>query len=72
MIDEFRPDNGATRFVPGSHRWPGTPGDALSDLRAAHDGQVLACGKAGSLLIFNGSAGAESFTLNAVGARFEL
>jgi hypothetical protein len=56
MIDEFRPDNGATRFVPGSHRWPGTPGDALSDLRAEHDGQVLACGKAGSLLIFNGSA----------------
>jgi len=28
MIDEFRPDNGATRFVPGSHRWlrpPRTP-----------------------------------------------
>lgn len=23
MIDEFRPDNGATRFVPGSHRWAG-------------------------------------------------
>ena len=25
MVDEFRPDNGATRFVPGSHLWPGTP-----------------------------------------------
>ncbi len=25
-----------------------------SDLRAEHDGQVLACGKAGSLLVFNG------------------
>lgn len=55
MIDEFRPDNGATRFVPGSHRWPGTPEDALSDPRAEHDGQVLACGPAGSLLVFNGS-----------------
>lgn len=44
MIDEFRPDNGATRFVPGSH------------LRAEHDEQVLACGSAGSLLVFNGSA----------------
>ena len=47
MVDEFRPDNGATRFVPGSHRWSGTPEDTLSDLRAEHDGQVLACGKAG-------------------------
>ena len=47
MVDEFRPDNGATRFVPGSHRWPGTPADSMS---------VLACGCAGSLLIFNGSA----------------
>lgn len=56
MIDEFRPDNGATRFVPGSHRWPGTPEETISDLRAEHDGQVLACGNAGSLLVFNGSA----------------
>lgn len=56
MIDEFRPDNGATRFVPGSHRWSSTPEDTISDLRAEHDGQMLACGNAGSLLIFNGSA----------------
>jgi hypothetical protein len=56
MIDEFRPDNGATRFVPGSHRWSGPPADTISDLQAEHDGQVLACGNAGSLIIFNGSA----------------
>ena len=56
MIDEFRPDNGATRFIPGSHRWPRSPVDTLSDQRAAYDGEVLACGKAGSLLVFNGSA----------------
>ena len=55
MVDEFRPDNGATRFVPGSHRWLSTPADTLSDLRAEHDGQALACGNAGSLLIFHGS-----------------
>jgi hypothetical protein len=56
MVDEFRPDNGATGFVPGSHRWSGTPADTISDLRTSHGGQSLACGKAGSLLIFNGSA----------------
>jgi hypothetical protein len=55
MVDEFRSDNGATRFVPGSHRWSSAPGEAVSDLRAYDPGQVLACGKAGSLLVFNGS-----------------
>ena len=51
MIDAFRVDNGATRFVPGSHRWLGAP----EDDRADRPDQVLACGPAGSLLIFNGS-----------------
>ena len=55
MIDEFRSDNGATRFVPGSHRRVSTPEDTVPDLRADCPGQVLACGKAGSLLVFNGS-----------------
>lgn len=55
MIDEFRPGNGATRFVPESHHWLCAPQDRLSDLRANYDGEVLACGPAGSLLIFNGS-----------------
>lgn len=55
MVDDFRPDNGATRLVSGSHTWTGHPQDTISDLRAEHDSQVLACGNAGSLLIFNGS-----------------
>lgn len=55
MVDEFRPDNGATRFVPGSHGWPGNPADTVPDLVAEHEGEVLACGGAGSLLVFNGS-----------------
>jgi len=55
MVDDFRPDNGATRFVPGSHRWPRAPGDSMTDVVAEHDRQVLACGSAGSLLVFDGS-----------------
>ena len=55
MVDDFRPDNGTTRFVPGSHGWSATPEDTMPDVRAAHDAEVLACGAAGSLLVFNGS-----------------
>ncbi len=47
MVDEFRSDNGATRFVPGSHRMNAAPSDA--------DSQVTACGRAGSVIIYNGS-----------------
>ena len=55
MIDEFRPDNGATRFVPGTHHGPDVPEAVMTDRRADYDGQLLATGPAGSLIIFNGS-----------------
>jgi hypothetical protein len=51
MIDEFRSDNGATSFVPGSHRRPDIPPDTI----VPDSDQVPACGSAGSLLVFNGS-----------------
>jgi hypothetical protein len=55
MIDEFRTDNGATRFVPGTHHGSGVPEDVMIDRRADYDGQLLATGPAGSLIVFNGS-----------------
>ena len=48
MIDEFRSDNGATRFVPGSHLWTVPPRTDAPD-------HVLACGQAGSMIVYNGS-----------------
>ena len=48
MVDEFRPENGATRFVPGSHWLEGEPSAACGE-------PVLACGPAGSIILFNGS-----------------
>ncbi len=55
MVDEFRPDNGATCFLPGTHLRTESPEHVLADPRADQPGQALACGPAGSLLIFNGS-----------------
>ena len=55
MIDAFTPDNGATRFVSGSHLQSADPGDGMPDTLDPHEDQVLACGPAGSLIIFNAS-----------------
>jgi len=46
MVDEFRAENGATRFIAGSQGEPRPSADA-----AACD----ACGRAGSMLIFDGT-----------------
>ncbi len=51
MLDDFHRDNGATRFLPGSHRLP--VGAATSSI--SETGLVSACGVAGSLVVYNGS-----------------
>jgi hypothetical protein len=55
MLDSFRRENGATRFVPGSHRWPDVPRDRMTDRRDTWPGEVLANGEAGTLIVFNAS-----------------
>jgi len=55
MVDAFDADNGATRFVPGSHTNLRDPRELVSDPAAPHRDQVLACGPAGSMIVFNGS-----------------
>jgi Phytanoyl-CoA dioxygenase (PhyH) len=55
MVDEFRRENGATRFVPRSQRWGHAPSDVMQDATADYEGQVSACGPAGSVVIYNGS-----------------
>jgi len=52
MVDDFRADNGATQFLSGSHHWT-EPLDLTG--RTPVPGCELACGPAGSMILFNGS-----------------
>jgi ectoine hydroxylase-related dioxygenase (phytanoyl-CoA dioxygenase family) len=53
MLDAFTVLNGATRFVPRSQTFPDVPSDRLKIPSAWFNGEVLACGDAGSMIIFN-------------------
>jgi ectoine hydroxylase-related dioxygenase (phytanoyl-CoA dioxygenase family) len=53
MLDDFTVDNGATRLVPGSHRWGVTPQEVVSDLYAAHPREMLLTGRAGTVVVMN-------------------
>jgi ectoine hydroxylase-related dioxygenase (phytanoyl-CoA dioxygenase family) len=55
MVDEFHVDNGATRFIPGSHQRADLPEDVLADPGAEHPDEVLACGPAGAVILFDAS-----------------
>ena len=50
MLDDFTPENGATRFVPGSHRWGRIP---PPDFYEAHPEERLVTGEAGTVVIMN-------------------
>ena len=53
LLDDFTPENGATRVVPGSHRSGKHPKDVLDDPMAPHPDEVLLLGKAGTVVVFN-------------------
>jgi ectoine hydroxylase-related dioxygenase (phytanoyl-CoA dioxygenase family) len=53
MLDDFTPENGATRMIPGSHRWHTRPQDVLEDPMAPHPAEVLLTGTAGTIAVMN-------------------
>jgi len=53
LLDDFTASNGATRLVPGSHRWGTRPIDVLADPMAPHPQEVLLTGPAGSIAVMN-------------------
>ena len=53
MLDDFTPQNGALRYVPGTHLQKALPADELDDPLADHPDQQLATGTAGTVLLMN-------------------
>lgn len=53
MLDDFTPENGATRCVPGTHRSGKLPQQVLDDPSASHPDEILVTGKAGTVVVMN-------------------
>jgi ectoine hydroxylase-related dioxygenase (phytanoyl-CoA dioxygenase family) len=68
LLDDFRPDNGATGVVPGSHRQPGPVPRSLADPGRRHPEEHVVTAPAGSVLVFNGHLW-HAGTVNRSGAR---
>ena len=50
MLDDFTPENGATRMLPGSHRWRRLPPPESYD---SLPGEQLVLGEAGTVVVMN-------------------
>lgn len=53
LLDDFTPENGATRVVPGTQRSGKMPSDDMANTKDAHPDEITLLGKAGDVVIFN-------------------
>ncbi|PTY03071.1 phytanoyl-CoA dioxygenase [Verrucomicrobia bacterium LW23] len=53
LLDDFTPENGATRFVRASHRLGRTPQQEMADPTAPHPREELILAPAGTVVVFN-------------------
>lgn len=67
LLDDFTPDNGATRVVPGTHCSSRLPREELDDPQAPHPHEVLLTAPAGTVVVFNSHLW-HGGTLNRTGA----
>ncbi len=53
LLDDFTPENGATRCIPGSHLWRQNPVEILEDPLARNPEEVLVTARAGAVVVMN-------------------
>jgi ectoine hydroxylase-related dioxygenase (phytanoyl-CoA dioxygenase family) len=53
LLDDFTADNGATRVVPGSHKFTQRAREAMADPAAPHPDEVRLIAPAGTVVVFN-------------------
>jgi ectoine hydroxylase-related dioxygenase (phytanoyl-CoA dioxygenase family) len=53
LLDDFTPENGATRLVPGSQRSGKMPGDVMANPTDSHPDEIVLQGKAGDVVVVN-------------------
>jgi ectoine hydroxylase-related dioxygenase (phytanoyl-CoA dioxygenase family) len=53
LLDDFTADNGAPRYVPGTHKSGKLPQDVLSDPAAPHPDEILLTGARGDVIVMN-------------------
>lgn len=55
LLNDFTPENGGTRFVPGSHRFLKKPPSKDDPMSLCHSDEVRLCAPKGSVFLFNGA-----------------
>src|SRR5215471_7289678 len=53
LLDDFTTENGAPRYLPGSHKSGRLPQDVLPNPSASHPDEVLITGRAGDVIVMN-------------------
>jgi ectoine hydroxylase-related dioxygenase (phytanoyl-CoA dioxygenase family) len=53
LLDDFTEHNGATRIVPGTHKLPILPDEAMADPMLKHPDEIRIIAPAGSVYLFN-------------------
>lgn len=53
MLDDFTPDNGPIRVIPGTHRDGRLPQEVLEDPTALHPQEIVLTGRAGTVVVMN-------------------